>query len=466
MRKIVFVFFLFFQLACIAQISIEPKSVNLGTIATGAKPSNTVKISNQGSKTVYILRVNASMNIGYNFDSKTLNPGEIKELSFTYLGRESGKINETIEIYLSDRNNAETITIYGFADKNLNPVSTDPNCPDFSSPSSSKTEVKAGNLYLEVLDSISNKPIPSASVNISSSPTEKVNRRTNVFGKTSFSLPSRKYQVYVHEVGYKPYTKTFLVQKNNEVLTVLLQKEEQLPNSIPIPEIEDTVVFIARNFHEKEMTNEDENSEQEVIPVVQENETFSSKIYAANNIVFLLDISSSMANYEKIDLLKIAMKELAEILRPIDKITIITYSATTNIALPTTNGANKNIIKTVIDSLKAEGLTAGGKGIQKAYEIARSNFIEGGNNQIFLATDGEFNVTDENYDLHSDIRQNSRTGIKISVLGIKNGSLYSGNLEEIAAKGKGNFIRIRNEKEAKAFLVDEVKFQSLLQKGK
>lgn len=466
MRKIAFLFFFFFHLICLAQIYIEPRSVNLGTIAIGEKPTNTIKISNQGSKAVYILRVGASMNIGYTFDSKTLNPSETKELSFTYLGRESGKINETIEIYLSDRNTPETITIYGFADKNLNPASTDPSCPDFSSPSGTKTEVKAGNLYLEVLDSISNKPVPSANVNIIASPTEKVNRRTNVFGKTSFSLPSRKYQVYVHEEGYKPYTKTFLVQKNNESLTIKLQKEELVPQHISIPEIEDSTVFVARNFPEKETPNEVTEIEQDIISSVQEDETFSSKIYAANNIVFLLDISSSMANYEKIDLLKIAMKELTQILRPIDKITIITYSASTNIALPTTNGADKNAIQTVIDSLKAEGLTAGGKGIQKAFEIARSNFIEGGNNQIFLATDGEFNVSDEKYDLHSDIKQNARAGIKISVLGIKNGSLYSDNLEEIAAKGKGNFIRIRSEKEAKTFLVDEVKFQSLLEKGR
>lgn len=197
-------------------------------------------------------------------------------------------------------------------------------------------------------------------------------------------------------------------------------------------------------------------------PEPNANEELPSNLYKPNNVVFLIDVSSSMAKRERLELLKIAVRSMIEVLRTYDRVAIVTYSNAVKQILPSTPGANKDTMIAMINSLSAKGLTAGEKGIKTAYEIARNNFIKEGNNQIILVTDGAFNVEVEGYDLMSDIRKNTRAGIILSVLAIKHAKVALESLTNIVRKGKGNFLKIGNQQEAENVLINELKNNSLI----
>jgi Ca-activated chloride channel homolog len=168
------------------------------------------------------------------------------------------------------------------------------------------------------------------------------------------------------------------------------------------------------------------------------------------NLVFLLDVSGSMQPENKLSLVKKAFKFLVKNLRENDKISIVVYAGSAGLVLPTTSGNQKRIITFALDNLHAGGSTAGGAGIQLAYSIAKENFIEGGNNRIILATDGDFNVGVSNTsELVELIEKKRDEGIFLTILGFGMGNYKDGRLEELADKGNGNYYYIDNILEAK-----------------
>ena len=168
-----------------------------------------------------------------------------------------------------------------------------------------------------------------------------------------------------------------------------------------------------------------------------------------SNIVFLIDTSGSMDEPNKMPLLKASFKLLLDNLRPED-------ASQTGIALPSTPAKEKEKISKVIDDLVASGSTAGGAGLQTAYEVAEKNFLPKGNNRIILATDGDFNVGISSRDeLQRLVEEKRNNGIYISVLGYGMGNYRDDMAETIANKGNGNYAYIDNLTEAKKVLVNE-----------
>jgi len=129
------------------------------------------------------------------------------------------------------------------------------------------------------------------------------------------------------------------------------------------------------------------------VTTIKEDKKLSSK-YAVNNLVFLIDISGSMAKEEKLEVLKESMRELVLALRPEDKISVITYATRAKVLYEASSFAHKGSLLLLIDSLKADGSSYGKDGLDMAYAMAREEFIEGGNNTVLLATDGKFNYKD------------------------------------------------------------------------
>ena len=176
-----------------------------------------------------------------------------------------------------------------------------------------------------------------------------------------------------------------------------------------------------------------------------------------SNIVFLIDVSGSMDEDNKLPLLKSSFKMLLGQLRPDDKIAIVTYANGTKVALSSTSVKDKEKIIKVLDNLYASGGTSGGRGIQLAYEQAQKSFIKNGNNRIILATDGDFNIGINNTtDLEKFIEKQRESGIYMSVLGFGIGNYRDDMAETIADKGNGNYAYIDNITEAKKVLVNEL----------
>lgn len=176
----------------------------------------------------------------------------------------------------------------------------------------------------------------------------------------------------------------------------------------------------------------------------------------ASNLVFLIDVSGSMDEPNKLPLVKASINMLVDQLREKDKVAIVVYAGNAGLVLPSTNGTNKTKIKEAIDNLEAGGSTAGGEGIKLAYKTANENFIKGGNNRIILATDGDFNVGASSDDeLVRMIEQERKSGVFLSVLGYGMGNYKDNKMQQLADKGNGNHSYIDNINEARKVLVSE-----------
>lgn len=176
-----------------------------------------------------------------------------------------------------------------------------------------------------------------------------------------------------------------------------------------------------------------------------------------SNLVFLLDVSGSMNQANKLPLLKNAFKMMVNQLSANERVAIVVYAGAAGTVLESTPGNNKHKILEALNRLNAGGSTAGGAGIKLAYQIAKDNFIDGGNNRIILATDGDFNVgTSSTGELTRLIEEKREEGVFLTVLGFGNGNYQDARMEKIADKGNGNYYYIDTQKEAKKVLVSEL----------
>jgi len=173
------------------------------------------------------------------------------------------------------------------------------------------------------------------------------------------------------------------------------------------------------------------------------------------NLVFLLDVSGSM--YGDLKLVKKSLKMLTKVMSSKDRISIVVYAGAAGMILPPTPASDKQTIFTALDNLEAGGSTAGGEGIELAYDLAEKHFIEGGNNRIILATDGDFNVGLTSEDaLVRLITEKRKKGVNLSVLGFGMLNYDDVTSEALANHGNGNYAYIDNLLEAKKVLVDQV----------
>jgi Ca-activated chloride channel family protein len=179
---------------------------------------------------------------------------------------------------------------------------------------------------------------------------------------------------------------------------------------------------------------------------------------APSNLVFLIDVSGSMAGENRLPLLKSSLKLLINELSEKDKIAIVVYAGAAGLVLPSTPASEKSKIIKVLDKLEAGGSTAGGQGIKLAYQVAKENFIADGNNRIILATDGDFNVgVSSTSELVRLVEEKRKEGIFLTLCGFGMGNYKDDRMEEIAKNGNGNYFYIDNINEAEKVFVKEMR---------
>ena len=198
------------------------------------------------------------------------------------------------------------------------------------------------------------------------------------------------------------------------------------------------------------------NEKNKLIHVGLQGKHIETRNLPASNLVFLIDVSGSMNEANKLPLLKQSFKLLVNQLRDKDHVAIVVYAGSSGLVLPSTPGNQKEKILEAIERLQAGGSTAGAEGLELAYKVAASNLIEDGNNRIILATDGDFNVgPSSNAEMERMIERERERGIFISVLGFGMGNYKDDKMEIIADKGNGNYSYIDNLLEAKKVLINE-----------
>lgn len=177
----------------------------------------------------------------------------------------------------------------------------------------------------------------------------------------------------------------------------------------------------------------------------------------ASNLVFLLDVSGSMYTEDKLPLLQKSFTMLTDELTAKDRVSIVTYAGSDEVVLEGAAGDDKKAIAEAINSLEANGSTNGSAGIETAYELAEEYFIEGGNNRIILATDGDLNVgVSSESDLKDLVTEKRESGVFLSVLGFGTGNIKDNKMETLADNGNGNYAYIDSIAEAKKTMVEEM----------
>lgn len=176
-----------------------------------------------------------------------------------------------------------------------------------------------------------------------------------------------------------------------------------------------------------------------------------------SNLVFLLDVSGSMYSDDKLPLLQKSFAMLAEELTEKDRVSIVTYAGSDKVVLEGVSGDEKTKIIDALESLEAGGSTNGADGIETAYKLAGEYFIEGGNNRVILATDGDLNVgVSSESELDKLITKKKESGVFLSVLGFGTGNIKDNKMETLADRGNGNYVYIDSLSEAKKVLVEQM----------
>ncbi|MCV9388199.1 vWA domain-containing protein [Reichenbachiella ulvae] len=230
--------------------------------------------------------------------------------------------------------------------------------------------------------------------------------------------------------------------------------------------IEEMINYFSYNY--KEPTGDDPfsinteiaqapwNEQHQLVHIGLQGKNIPTENLPPSNLVFLLDVSGSMSSPNKLPLLKSGFKLLVQQLRPQDRVAIVVYAGAAGMVLPSTSGKEKDKILEALDKLQAGGSTAGGAGINLAYQIAKENFQPEGNNRIILATDGDFNVGESsNASMERLIEKKREEGVFLTVLGFGMGNYKDSKMETLADKGNGNYAYIDNILEAKKVLVNE-----------
>ncbi|SKC76652.1 vWA domain-containing protein [Ohtaekwangia koreensis] len=198
------------------------------------------------------------------------------------------------------------------------------------------------------------------------------------------------------------------------------------------------------------------NSKHKLVHIGLQGKRIPTENLPSSNLVFLIDVSGSMDEQNKLPLLKSSLKMLVEELRPQDHVAIVVYAGAAGLVLEPTAGSDKKKIIEALDRLEAGGSTAGGAGINLAYATALEHFKQGGNNRVILATDGDFNIGESSdASMERLIESKRKDGIFLTVLGYGMGNYKDSKMEILADKGNGNYAYIDNITEARKVLVNE-----------
>lgn len=418
------------------------------------------EIRNTGSTDALIFRVEGPKNTDIKLSSKTVKAGTSEFIRVAVSTKAEGKFKIELAVHASAWQKPRTIEVRGestFAASSLIP------CPDFGG----NTAANDNEFHISVRELLGNTPIDEAEIAVYRDGRKLGNLETNEHGEVSTQLSYGRYFFSINYNGYQLDTALYVNAVNSHLLAMLeadqiirddeIELEElarvenrQIPTgskpaeTISPPVAEQTIPVLEEITPEPEA--EGENS---LLPLSN---------FKENNLVFLVDVSTSMKKNGKLDLLKIAMVELLDVLRPVDRFSLISYSSETNVIIETESNLDRDACIAAILALEPGGSTEGAKAIDKAGRMALNHFVENGNNQIILATDGAFN---EGVDkaLNYASRYN-RKEVKLSVLGIKCGPFTTKQMTELVAEGGGRFVAINSPSDAGNQLIDEIKKSS------
>ncbi len=399
---------------------------------------DTIEVRNESIQKIFLLKQHYPPEFEVRFPLKSIDPGETGFIEIIYLPKTKGKFNVSIPVFHTASQTPVQLTYKGEIlsfDEFANVA-----CPSFTSPH----KPLEFDLQILTIDSATKQPLSNTLIEIEKG--ESFNQhQTDIHGEYKQHSGLGFCFLYAEHTGYK--SKSLLKNFNPKNNKVTIELAPLAPKEMPVPIFKDTVALVHK-----------------VIPPVvkpDEQSDFSLENYKENNMVFLIDVSSSMNGTDRMPLLQKAMIQLTKMMRVEDRITIITYANEATIKLAGTSGNEQEKIISVIQQLKCGGRTVGGKAIRAAYENAEKNFKPQGFNQIILSTDGGFNgLADTEDGLIKLIEKKASEHIQFSVLAFGKNRIGKQLISQLASKGKGFYLFIGTEEDANSKLSETLKTQT------
>jgi Ca-activated chloride channel family protein len=469
MRIFLFFVFLLSSIFSFGQIVFEKTKHDFGDLEPYSDRFVDIKVTNKGAKKEYLLSVKKPYDVVYLVNGQFIEKDSSLIVRLQVNPKVKGRFNYEVQIYTSDRVEPTIIKVTGnMKDLPSDNTSAFTSCPDFSSRPGGKSN--DFDLTVVTIDKNSKEPLSKSNVTMIQNGQPVWAMNTDKNGKIKENSTLGLSYFYATHDGYFPAELGAYVNFQRNYIVLELEKDPAI--SLPVPAQQQTVVEVEPPIEQETVVQIEEKLEEQLLnetPTAQTTEVpvelaaldknnFSDMYFKPVNVVFVLDVSASMNQGDKMELMKYSLFQLAGMLRPQDKMAIVTYATDTQVLLEPTSGADKEKINSEVSALKAGGMTAGGAGIKLGYKEALKGKLPDGVNQIIVITDGAFNRNSDDYKKY--IKKYSKKGIQMSVVGIKNKDVDEKEMREAAELGGGRYIPIFKLVDAQNNLKEEIRLSA------
>ena len=480
-RVISLAIFLIFSVLAGAQLSPSQSIHRFGVVDQGSQRIAEMEFVNKGDRETRLLTSNFPREYDVVFSAKTILPGETLVIRVKLNPVRKGNLKDEVLLYFTDQLEPVRLRFEGKVN-HVDPSSNTP-CPKFNEEQDCCNDWQ---FQVELRDAQTLEVLPKSRFRIIQQGIVQRDVLTNKKGQYTEEVPISYYYLIGSEEGYFSADTAMYINRRNSQLTLYLEPKEmeEVEEELLAVEEEEEKRPVEEDVREEETDDDwsitiDQNGPEEQSKTVQDEETEIAELedqaevvedvfegelplalYRTNNIVFLIDVSQSMAQGGKLEILKASMYRLIEALRPGDRVSIMSYAGETKVLLESCSGADKDKMIEVIKALSAGGMTAGAKGFRSAYAKLRTSWLAEGNNQVIVVSDGAFRKAD-NEIIKKTVRKEQRRGAITTLVAVKSTDYAEKTLRVIADEGKGSLVELEEYDRDTEALLNEIKKQSL-----
>lgn len=454
-----------------SQVTFSTQKHDFGDLEPYSARYVDLTLKNIGPKQEWILSIKKPFEVVYITSKQIIDKDSSVIVRLQVNPKVKGRFNYEVEIFTSDRNEATKVKLVG----NLREVDQNGGngmtaCPSFGERPGGRNP-NDFDLTVVTVDQETREPLSKSTVTMIQGGRPVWQNKTDRSGKVKEESTLGLSYFYATHDGYYPAELGAYVNFKRNYIVIELEKDASANTPPPViiedttviaqvpeePEEETEIVIEIEETLEEELATPIDESIKEEIPELAELDpnNFEDRYFDPVNVVFVLDVSSSMKQADKMELMKYSLFQLTDMLRAQDKLGIVTYSTDAKVMLKPTTGDQKDAIKDEVSNLKSYGFTAGGKGIKLGYKQAIKAKIDGGVNHVIVITDGAFNRESDDYKRY--VKKYRRKGINLSVVGIKNKTLDEQEMRDAANLGGGNYVPIFKLADAQNNLKQEIR---------
>lgn len=465
MRIFLFLFFLVNALNAFSQVSFEKTKHDFGDLEAYDERFVDIVLTNKSQKKEYVLSVKKPFEVVYIVTGKFMDKDSSVTLRFQVNPKTKGRFSYDVDVFVSDRNEPVTIKLTGnMKEIPQSDMSAFTACPDFSTRPSARSQ--NFDLTVVTIDKETKAEIQGTNVTLIQNGSPLWTKATDKNGKIKEDATLGFSYFYAKHERYKPAELGAYINFQRNYIVLELEKDPSyIPPSPVITNVPPNEIVKEEPEQPIEIVLEEQLATEVVLPIEAPVEltsldpnNFSEEHFKPVNVVFVLDVSSSMQQGEKLELMKYSLFQLTDMLRSGDKMGIVTYATDTRVLLAPTDGSQKDAIRKEVEALKAAGLTAGGQGIKLGYKQALKGYLSNGVNQVIVITDGAFNRNSDDY--IKIVKKYKKKGINLSVVGISIKEPDRIKMTEAAELGGGRLVPIMKLADAQNNLKQEIRFIS------